>query len=77
MKSTGVTPSIRDALRRHYAKMAARFPPRTPAQQEFLAVRVLNHLDPKDHLDLARPSKADRLKIVVQKIINPRARWDE
>ena len=76
MKSTGVTPSIRDALRRHYAKMAARFPPRTPAQQELLAVRVLNHLDPKDHLDLARPSRADQLKIVTQKIINPKLKWE-
>jgi hypothetical protein len=76
IRSTGVTPSIRDALRHQYATLAAIHIPRTPSQQEMLAVRVLNLLDPHDYLDLARPAKADQLKLVVQKIINPKARWE-
>jgi hypothetical protein len=75
-KSTGVTPSIRDALRRAYAMMAKEDRPGSPEQQERLAIQALHDLDPHDHLDLARPAKADQLKLVVQKIINPRARWE-
>jgi hypothetical protein len=68
---------MRDALRRRYQSLSKRHRPTTPSQQEALAIRVLRELDSTDHLELASASSAERLRVVVQRIVNPRCPWTD
>lgn len=68
---------MRDALRSRYQNLSRRHAPRTPDQCEKLALRVLSELDPTDHLQLSKPAAAERLRSVVQRIVNPKCPWNE
>ena len=57
---------IKAALRRNYRAAAKKHPPKTPSQQEALAVATVAALDPMGRLGLSTPADAERL----QKMIN-------
>ena len=57
---------IKAALRRNYRAAAKKNPPKTPSQQEGLAVAIVAALDPMDRLCLSSPTEEERL----QKMIN-------
>ena len=57
---------IKAALRRNYRAAAKKNPPKTPSQQEGLAVATVAALDPMGRLGLSTPADAERL----QKMIN-------
>jgi len=57
---------IKAALRRNYRSAAKKNPPKTPSQQEALAVGIVAALDPMGRLGLSTPADAERL----QKLIN-------
>lgn len=57
---------VKAALRRNYRAAAKRNPPKTPSQQEALAVATVAALDPMGRLGLSTPADAERL----QKLIN-------
>ena len=57
---------IKAALRRNYRAAAKKHPPKTPSQQEALAVATVAALDPMDRLCLSSPTEEERL----QKLIN-------
>ena len=57
---------IKAALRRNYRAAAKKHPPKTPSQQEALAIATVAALDPMDRLCLSSPTEEERL----QKMIN-------
>ena len=57
---------IKQALRRNYRAAAKKQPPRTPSQQEGLAIATIASLDPMDRLRLSGSADSERL----QKLIN-------
>ena len=57
---------IKAALRRNYRAAAKKHPPKTPSQQEALAIATVAALDPMDRLCLSSPTEEERL----QKLIN-------
>jgi hypothetical protein len=56
---------VKSALRRNYRAAARKHPPKTPAQQEQLALATLAALDPMDRLGLSSPGDADRLQHII------------
>ena len=61
---------IKSALRRNYRAAAKKYPPRTLAQQQHLAIATIAALDPMDRLTLSLPTDEERLN----KLINPMTR---
>ena len=56
---------IKAALRRNYRTAAKKHPPKTPAQQEQLAVGIVAALDPMGRLGLSTPADAERLQAII------------
>lgn len=67
MKSSDlrVGEKIKQTLRRNYREAAKKHPPKTPAQQEQLAVGIVAALDPMGRLGLSTPADADRLQGII------------
>jgi hypothetical protein len=56
---------IKAALRRNYRAAAKKYPPKTPSQQEALAVATVAALDPMGRLGLSTPADVDRLQAII------------
>ena len=56
---------IKSALRRNYRAAAKKFPPRTLAQQQHLAIATIAALDPMDRLSLSLPTDEERLNKMI------------
>jgi hypothetical protein len=56
---------IKATLRRNYRAAAKKHPPKTPAQQEQLAVATIAALDPMGRLGLWSAQDADRLQQMI------------
>jgi hypothetical protein len=56
---------INAALGRNYRAAAKKHPPKTPSQQEGLAVATVAALDPMGRLGLSTPADAERLQHLI------------
>lgn len=56
---------IKAALRRNYRAAAKKHPPRTPAQQQHLAIATIATLDPMDRLCLSSRTDEERLQSII------------
>jgi len=56
---------IKAALRRNYRAAAKKYPPKTPSQQEQLAVSTIDSLDPMGRLGLWSAQDGERLQHLI------------
>ena len=56
---------IKAALRRNYRAAAKKYPPKTPSQQEQLAVSTITSLDPMGRLGLWSAQDGERLQHLI------------
>ena len=56
---------VKAALRHNYRAAAKKFPPRTLAQQQHLAIATIAALDPMDRLCLSQLTDAERMQSII------------